>query len=212
MQPDRPWWDVAATVASAFATVAVAFFAGVQLWREYRRHKDAEKTAIRGVSALAYLLRRLLRSWLGPDENNEDYLEDWIREGRNARTFDKEIRLGERDFRELMSLLADVPEETAGAARDAYLFYLEGTRRLTEYADTRRPSGPEFFDWLQKRHDAAADLRECKASLERGVIEIALLNAETMLRRKREEEEPFHQLGRALANKFEEDQRRETET
>jgi predicted component of type VI protein secretion system len=59
----------------------------------------------------------------------------------------------------------------------------------------------ELLDRLQKRHDASADLRECKASLERGVIEIALRNAETMLRREREQEEPLHQFAQALANK-----------
>jgi len=39
------------------------------------------------------------------------------------------------------------------------------------------------------------------------VIQIALRNAETMLRRKREQEELFHQLAQALTNKFDEDER-----
>jgi hypothetical protein len=206
MQTDRPLWDVAATVASAFATVAVALFAGVQLWREYRRQKNAEKTAVSAVSALAYLLRRRLKSWLGPNEGDEDFLEEWLRDQRNAKTYDREIAAGERDFRELMALLADVPEFTAAAARDAYLFYLEGVRLLREYAEAGRPERIGFFAWIQKRHDAAADLRACKASLERGVIEVALLNTETSLRRKREEEDTLHQLGMSLAAKLEEDE------
>lgn len=52
----------------------------------------------RAMRLKVYLLRRRFRSWLGPNENDEDHLEVWLREERNARTFDKEIRLGERDF------------------------------------------------------------------------------------------------------------------
>lgn len=110
-----------------------------------------------------------------------------------------------------MRLLSNAPRKTAHAARKAYVYYLEGIRRLKEYAETERPQGTKLWDWMQLRHDAAADLRDCVESLESGVIEIELLNEETLLNRRRKAEEPIQQFAEAVVAHIQEEKRREEE-
>src|SRR5687767_6968093 len=83
---------------SAASTVALGVFAGVELWREHQRQSRIATVARGKASALGYILRRRLRTWLGPDSDNENDLERWLRAARNDQRFEKELAAAEADI------------------------------------------------------------------------------------------------------------------
>lgn len=190
------WWDVASTIGSALATIVVAWFAFLQLQRERRQAKQRETAAVAQISASAYTLRRRLKTWLGSNEEND--FESWIRAANNAETFGPHLQNGLTNASEMMALLADAPPRVADGVRKAYIYYGEGTRRLLEYATQSRPDSAGLFDWMRLRSDAAKDLSHCVEVLEQDVIEPQLLNTEGILKRTRDQEDPFVQLADAL--------------
>ncbi len=198
-------FDTIATVAGALATVSVAFFAGVQIWREKKRSAAQCAAAVARTSAIGYSLRGRIRSWLGMSGDKDDNSEKWLRAAQRGQTLEAEFQGGVEELREMMSLLADVPEATAKGIRNAYVLYLEGIRRLSEYAIQSRPMGIEVWDWVELKNAAVADLADCVSQLEDGVIEPALLNSEGVLARKRSTENPWHQLSEGVAKMLEEE-------
>jgi hypothetical protein len=196
--PTMTWWEQIGAVGSATATVAVAMFAIAMIFRERNRTGLREKAAVAQISAIGYLVRRQILDWIGNEPDSHDHLESWMRGSRRTQNYSLEVRSARSRLRQMMSLIGEAPADVSERVRRAYVLYLEGVRRLDDYASQSRPRGTAILDWMQIRADAHADLRDCIRTLEDGVIEIRLLNAETMVRRQREDEEPFHRLGAEL--------------
>lgn len=193
--------DASMLMVSATATVFVAVFAGVQLLREWRREGERRAAANARISAHAFVLRRQLQEWFGDEPASGDGLEDWIRKSQNDGTLERHLRLAEHRMVGLLRTSADASPAISANLREAMVLLFAGTKRLRTYVRGNRPSdGDAFFDWLRKRSDAVADLRECIKLLEAAPIELALLKAEGILGRRRTDEDPFRQLARAIVN------------
>lgn len=82
------WWEI----ASSLAIIAVAVLAGIELWRIYRNRKESEKRAAARVSAVAFPVRRQIKSWLDELPPGMDQMEgrlqkpgqDWSQEDATA--------------------------------------------------------------------------------------------------------------------------------
>lgn len=195
-------WTDASTIAAAAATVALTIFAAAQLLREHRATAHRKAATAARMSALGYLLHRELRTWIGDVPDDEERIEMWTRDSQNAGTLAERIGAARSLLLEMMSLLADASAAKAAPLREAFVHFLEGSRRIQAYASQSRPSSAALFDWIQLRADAHADFRECIGALERGAIEPGLLNAETISRRTRAQEEPFQQLADAMVSEM----------
>lgn len=195
-------------VLSAGSTVAVAIFAGVELWREHQRNQRSSKAAHARASSLAYMLRRRIRTALGPVPDSEDTVEEWVRSSQNAGRLETEFRSIENDVSEIGAIASETPERVGAAVREATVLCLEGVRRLAEYATTERPDDEDIWTWMQMRRDAANDFRECVKVLEGDVIDPALIRVEFALKAKRESEEPFRELASALIKQVESEDRK----
>jgi hypothetical protein len=194
-----PLWQVIATVVEAAATLVLAFFAGLQLWRERRRTQERQKSADARINGIAYLLRRQLRSWLGIEPANADGLEGWVADSITAKALTKHLDTAEERATALVTLAPEASVAIANELHEAFVLFLAATNRINQRASTPRPSGAEELDWIQLIPDAAKDLRECLEALESGPVAVEMLNAETILRRTREAENPISQLAEAIA-------------
>jgi hypothetical protein len=197
--------ELVAALASAFAAIVLAVFAGVQLRQEQARKKDHAKTARVQLSGIAYLLRARLQRWLGvvPRLVSSTPIADWISEAQSTKALLGELAAGREEARQMLALAAEAPESPANATRVLYVNFLEGARRVEEHVSTSRPiNATEFWRWIQLVSDAEEDFRACLVALEADIIEPFLLNSESSVRRRREEEEPFAQLARALGEEL----------
>lgn len=197
-QPIEPtWWRIldasltlVSIVVTAVATGVLAWFAWEQMQIEKRRRAHAAGAANARINTIAYQLRRQIRSWVGepggvevgPD--GEDF-EQWIRDTQNRHTFGEHLDRAEQRLDELMKSRPEATPAVGEALDRACLLFLEGTRRLNEYASTPRPGFERIFEWVQLRQDAEKDLRACVAALERGAIAGSLLEAEQRLAAER---------------------------
>ncbi|MEK7328138.1 MAG: hypothetical protein AAB217_23085 [Chloroflexota bacterium] len=185
-----------ATVLSGIATAVVGWFAWVQLRRDKEATNVRRLGAASRASASAYLLRRRLSRWLGSDDDNFDR---WLRDAQNRKTLDDDLESAIEEARIALAEVGELPSDDAAGLRNAFVLLLEGIRRLQEHAAESPPHGVELFAWIRKRTDARTDLSECVQLLEGCVIDEQLLDGEHLLRDKRELEEPFGQLARAIA-------------
>jgi len=80
----------------------------------------------------------------------------------------------------------------------AFVLFLGGTRRLTQYASMARPKDETEFDYDRLPVDAAKDLQACIDALEDGVIDAELLTADRELDEIHNAEDPFRQLAEAI--------------
>jgi hypothetical protein len=179
---------------TAWATVAAAGLVLVQLLRESWREYVRRRTVNARIDALAYKVRRQLRSWVGSPEDGTEF-EQWIRDRQNDRSFGRHLDRAEEHLDNLMALRPDAQKGRGPALDLAFVLFLEWARRLNEYVDTPRPGPEGHFDWVQLRLDAEKDIRECIAQLERHVISRSLLAQEALLTKTRIE-------GSVLAQEF----------
>ena len=191
-------WSLSSTIASALATVALTFFAGVELWRERQQASREDRAAEAKASAIAFLLRRQLLSWLSPGDANRDDLETWLRASARSGALHQHFDVAESRFQELLAALAEGASPSAKHARKAFVLFLAGTGRLNRYTSTPRPNGPDLLDWIQLLTDAQKDLKACIDELVAGPVGAAFLNEAGILERQRQQEEPIYQLAEAI--------------
>lgn len=177
-------------IVSAAAAVALAFFGGVQLYREAQRNKRARLSAIAQMSAEGFLLREQLRRWVGPAKSDEfqAFVEERAPWAQGAAAVSRELGEAVNRASRLVGALAEVDDRRAKSARRTLVLVMEGVRRANEFRSTSRPHGSEFFDWVDLRTQGEQDCRDAIAALEDGVIEPFLLNEQGILRRTREED------------------------
>src|SRR5205814_2154257 len=98
------------TWATMLASVALAAFGAVQLYRERQRQNRVERAARAQLSASAYLLRRELRAWVGETASQGDDFEEWIQDIQNARRFAVTMNSAIERAYGMMMLLSEAPE------------------------------------------------------------------------------------------------------
>lgn len=174
-----------------------------QLANALRQDKENRRAVDARISALGYLLRRQLRSWLGIELHETDGLENWLRSAQNAQMFGEHIDHAEHTVIDMVTLASRASEDISERVREAYVFFLAGTDRLNRYASTSRPSGDELWDWMQLRRDAENDFRDCLAVLEANIVDRRLLTAENTLQQRRIAEDPFNRIGEILEAQLE---------
>src|SRR5437867_12758162 len=126
------WWQVASIIGEAAATIVLAGFAAVQIWREGSRTAERARTADARISTNAFLLRRQLRSWLGIEPPRDRGLEEWLRDARTLQTFGTELDIAERRIVESLATAGDASPAVAVRLREAFVLFLAGTNRLNE--------------------------------------------------------------------------------
>ncbi len=170
------------------ATVVLAVFAAVQIFREIAAGKRRRRAVESLVSGTAFLLRRQLRSWLGIEPHREQGIPVWREIAQRHESFKAEQDIAESRIEELARLAPEVGGHISERLTAAYVLFLDATNRLNEHSTTPEPPGGEVFDRLQLMGDAEKDLRECLAALEDGPISKSLLDAHTELRERLERE------------------------
>ena len=188
------------SVLSGLATVVVGWFAWVQLRRDREATRVRQLGATSRASASAYLLRRRVMRWIGTED---DEFDRWLRDAQNSKTLTEELEAAINEARVALGDVGELSGEAAKGLRNAFVLLLEGIRRLQEHATEHQPQGVELLAWIRKRTDARTDLTECVQLLEGCVIDQQLLDGEHLLRAKRELDEPFGQLARAIADEGE---------
>jgi hypothetical protein len=191
-----PWWQAPSTIIEALAGAAVAWFAGAT-WRSDNRRKRQRATEVASrISTTAFQLRRQLRSWLSRDSKPVSPLTIWLQE--HKQDYGKHLDVAEHRLEEMATLAGEASARVATRVRMAFVLFLGGTRRLTEYASTARPRDETQFDYDRLVTDAEKDLRACIDALEDGVIDAELLRADRELDEIRNAEDPFKQLAEAI--------------
>jgi hypothetical protein len=189
---------IAPTWVAAVAACAAGLFAIVQFAREVWRERVRVDKERQRIERIAYELYRQLRSWLGKitirdGELAATELEDWLVRQQNSGGIGQHLDRAEQRMADLMDLRADARPRGGRALDRAYVYFLEGTRRLNEYISTSRPTDSrESYNWRRLLTDAQADLSDCVSELQHNVI-WGLIAAERELRAKREEDDPLNQ-------------------
>jgi hypothetical protein len=171
------------TPLTALATAGAAGLVYVQLRREATRERVRCQTNRARIAAIAYKLRRQLRSWVGTDH---EHFDRWIADRGNDGSFARHLDRAEELLDQLMALRPDADSKVAGGLDAAFILFLEGTRRLNEHVSTPRPALAGQIEWIQGKFDAEADLRECISQLEGHVIEKSVLGSEAALLERRQ--------------------------
>lgn len=122
---------------------------------------EAERIAEARVVTAGFLVRRQLRSWLGPGKGSSDDLETWLRKVQNAHTFGQHIDRAEKQILEMLAFAKAAPPEVTDAVDEAAALFFNGTEWLTEFAATPRPRGGDIADWVNLRDMAWNDLARC---------------------------------------------------
>jgi hypothetical protein len=175
----------------ALSTVAVGFFAGVELWAQRTDRQARQAAADARVSAEAFPLRRTLRSWLASENRGEPF------------AWSAEITLHlDRAEARIQAMAA----EAAGASPNVQEMLREATARFYRGTGTLNDTlmGPE----TRSRHDvildimwewppADDDLEACAELLTR-LIDSRLENTHNRLAALWNQEKPLKQLGRRI--------------
>lgn len=185
-----PWWSIASTVGAALATIAVGFFAAVELWATRSRRRERERSVSARIAATAYLARRQLRTWLGEGAGSPDALEEWIRDSQTAGSLATQLDVAEQRFVDLLSEGANADSELCAAAESAAVHFFEGANCLNVFVSTPRPNGIEIADWVRLRDDAWADFRDCVRLLDETVGASRLIQQARLVDAKRRSENP----------------------
>jgi hypothetical protein len=184
------------SVVAAGATVVLAVFAGVQIWREFRRDAESRRMADARLGSIGFLLRRQMLAWIGHAQTSSDVFETWIRDAQNRNSFTRELDAAERRITEAANLAPAASQQLARAIRDAYALFFAGAECLNQYVASSRPANHKLMSWFQLRDDAEKDFRDCVRQLESGVIYPGLLEADEIIAAKRFAESPR---GKAMA-------------
>lgn len=193
------WWEILSTVGSAAATIAVAIFAALQLVRDRRIKLARERAALIRISGAGYLLRQRLSRWMAYDHRSADGLANWVGQAKRQHSYESEVAGALAECREMMNLLDDAPLAVAKDVRELFVYLVEGTRRLSEFAAMPEPDHVEIFVWVDLRDHAYDDFRECLQLLEAGtIVERVLLNEELLLSRLRSSQTLAARLTEAL--------------
>lgn len=173
-----------ATWVAAGAALASAMLVAVQIGREMWRGHVRRRTVNAPIEAIAYQLRRLLRSWVG--RTNGDDFEEWIRQAQNLGNLAQHLDRAEQRMDKLMALRPDAWSQAGRALERANVYFLEGTRRLNEYVAPGSPDTDNAMQMAQLRADSEQDLRDCISDLERHVLRNTLvIEGELLARRRR---------------------------
>jgi hypothetical protein len=160
--------------AESLATVAVAFLAVVQIWRELHRDSARKRAVVAEISSISYQVRRQLLSWLG--DGKAASLDRWLRRSLTSESLRRHLDIAENRISHLVRLAPDAPGVMATAIRRAYIRFYTGTQSLTAYHDEARPHGiKEEVDWLAKLESAKQELIQVVTELERHTIDTQLL-------------------------------------
>ncbi len=180
-----------ATVVQTAATVALAFFGGVQVWREHRHKQERRLSAQARISALAFLSRRQIRTWLGSGGGSVEEFEEWVRAAQNDDTLPQHLAKAEARFVDLLELAADLNAPAAASVRSSAVYFFAGVGRLTNYVTRNNPGATlELSDFIKLRNDAWNDLRDCIRLLDDRVGASVLLQESRLLDAKRNAEDP----------------------
>jgi hypothetical protein len=173
------WWSATLAAIASLANLGLLVFAGVQVWREWKRDDRRIAAAAAQASNLGYLLRREIRALIGAPASREA-LEKWVRDAQSQGRYRTAMDEIAADAKALATVAPDAPEAISAAVQLVYVHVHEGLRRLEEYAATPRQS--------EDQSAALTDLEECVKTLETKVISPTLLNAEAILARRRHDE------------------------
>jgi hypothetical protein len=170
--------------AADYATVAVAFFALVELWRAGAQGKARTKGAIVKVSAVGYALRRQIRSWLA------EYARANPRAPQDAqRGFD----VAEARAQDMIATGVEATPAIQEAIREFYARFYRATGTINEdlaepyYRTSSTPPA-------RRRVNPTIDLEACVALLDR-IVEPALQSVDDRLAAKLEAEQAASRSG-----------------
>jgi hypothetical protein len=182
-----------ATWVAACAALASAMLVAVQSGREMWRGHVRRRTVNARIEAIAYQLRRMLRSWVG--RTDRDDFESWIRQAQNLGNLAQHLDRAEQRMNKLMALRPDAWSQVGRALERANVYFLEGTRRLDEYITPGSPDTDNAVQMAQLRADSEQDLRDCISELEQYVLRRTLVIEGELLARRRlgkNSHEPTH--------------------
>ena len=187
----------------AVATAVIAGFTITQ-WRSDTLKKQARVREIDSrISTTAFQLRRQIRSWLGldgeddrADQNPISAVTRWVE--RHRSDYGTHVTRAEQRLEEMARLTGEASQTVATGVRAAFVLFLGGTRRLNQWASTKRPKEPEGFDYDRLVTDAEKDFTQCVAALEQVVIDPDLLLADRHLDELREAHDSFKLLADAI--------------
>ncbi len=189
-------WQTLNTIVGTAAAVAVAWFAGAT-WRSDNRKKRQRVTEVESrISTIAFQLRRQLRSWLDRDGRGVSPLTIWLEE--HAQDYGKHLDVAEHRLDEMATLAGEASALIRTRVQMAFVLFLGGTRRLTQYASMERPKDETGFDYDRLTTDAEKDLKACIEALEDGVIDADLLTTDRELDEIRNAGDPFRRLAEAI--------------
>jgi hypothetical protein len=171
-----------ATWVAAGAALASAMLVAVQVGREMWRGHVRRRTVNARIEAIAYQLRRMLRSWVGRADSDD--FESWIRQAQNLGKLAEHLDRAEQRMDRLMALRPDAWRLAGRAIERANVYFLEGTRRLNEYVALGSPEPDNATQMAQLRADSEQDLRDCLSDLDRFVLPGALEAERNLLARR----------------------------
>jgi hypothetical protein len=195
--PSDPLWRTVLDVFVAGSTIAVAFFAFVELKRAGADRKGRTKAANTKVSAVAYALRRQLRSWL-----EGLWAEQFLYQGpqgvyRQMRQAQKGFDVAESRMQDAVATAVDATSVVQEALREAYVRFYSATGMINYILQEveRQGASVGHTPVLSKWSDCVGDLQATVALLDR-VIDPALQSAEDRLAVLSNREEPPGNAGR----------------
>lgn len=188
----QPLWESVLAGGASLAAMVVAYFAYLQIERERLRDARDEcrgherrRAADARVSALAFMLRRQLRSWVGIEPERQKGLEEWQREARSGDSFALELDRAETRVMEILAVADEASEYVAGSVREAAIYFLAGTNRLNQFVGTPQPTSRKIPDWLQLCKDAERELHQAIHILQAKVIQPDILKVEKSIQSTR---------------------------
>ena len=140
------------TVVMAAATVVVGWVAVVEVLERKRARADRRRAVQGRISALAYALRRQLRSW-----HEEDHPHDKVTFLRWGETIRRHFNRAEERLADLMSLAADADASPAvrEAVRQTFVEFYDATGIVNREIDVGGSPGAALqlssaFDGIKK--------------------------------------------------------------
>lgn len=187
------------------ATAVLAIFAGVQVLRELGADSRQRRLAENRIHAVAYLVRRQLRSWLGIEPELTEGLRVWLRQALESGNFKEDLDVAERRILELEELAPEAPRLSAHLDA-AFVRFPDATTRINTYISTREPASisPAAEEHARLLWDATADIRECLQALESGPVRMSLIEASDHVRAQRASEGPFDRIAEGALESEEE--------
>ena len=176
---------VITAVVSTVATVAISFFAFVQIWRERRRANDRVDVVDNQISGLAFVLRRQLKFWLGVSPKLDRGLSEWIDYG--SASVASHMDSAEVRIVELMRLAPEASQSVDAGISKAFVHFAAATNVINQLMITIKPIERGVLE-----DEADGDLRACVQALESAPIKTNLLDAARVLEAEKKEASLWH--------------------